>query len=74
LIAAITPDMLEAGEGFRDPAEDEFGTIPIGDIGRVNDDAEDQAECIDQQVALAAVDFLASVIATDPPFSVVFTD
>jgi hypothetical protein len=34
---------------------------------------EEQPEDIDDDVALAAADALAAVIAGDPPFSVVFT-
>jgi hypothetical protein len=35
---------------------------------------EDQPSGIDQHVALAAFDLFASIVATSPPFCVVFTD
>jgi hypothetical protein len=34
---------------------------------------EEQTQDIDDDVALASTDALAAVIASDPPFSVVFT-
>jgi len=36
-------------------------------------DGEDQADGVDNDMSLAAVDFLARVVAADPPFSVVLT-
>jgi hypothetical protein len=39
----------------------------------MDDDDEEQTEDIDDDVALAPPRFLAPIIATDPPFSVVFT-
>jgi hypothetical protein len=35
---------------------------------------EDQAEAVDEDVPLAAIDLLARVVALRPPFSVVLTD
>jgi hypothetical protein len=42
--------------------------------GSRDDHAEEQPEGIDEDMALAPLDLLASIVATDPPFSVVFTD
>jgi hypothetical protein len=39
----------------------------------MHEDDEEQPEDINDNVALAAADAFASVIAADPPFSVVFT-
>jgi hypothetical protein len=35
---------------------------------------EDQSQGVDDDMALAAVDLLARIVPTVPPFSVVFTD
>jgi hypothetical protein len=37
-------------------------------------DSEHQAHGVDQQVPLAAIQLLGAVVASRPPFSVVFTD
>ena len=39
----------------------------------MDDDDEEQPQDIDHDVALAPADALASIIAPDPPFAVVFT-
>jgi hypothetical protein len=43
-------------------------------ISLVNLDLQQQARCIDQDVALAAIDLLGAIEAVDPPFSVVWAD
>jgi hypothetical protein len=40
----------------------------------VDDHGEDQAERVDQDVPLPPGDFLAPVVTSGPPFSVVLTD
>jgi hypothetical protein len=40
----------------------------------MHEQVQDQASGIDQQVALAPLDLLATIIAALPPFCVVFTD
>ena len=47
-------------------------TIPIGEIGGLDLHRQRQATRIDQQMTLAAVQFLGPVPAARPPFSVVF--
>ena len=49
------------------------GAIAVADVGRGHLDLADQAEGVDQQVALAAVDLLGAVVAVSPPRSVVLT-
>lgn len=49
-------------------------TIAVLNIGGMNDGNEDQPENVYEQVAFAAVDLLASIVAVRPPFSVVLTD
>jgi hypothetical protein len=41
---------------------------------RGDDHAEEQPEGIHEDMALAALDLLTGIVATDPPVSVVFTD
>ena len=40
----------------------------------MNDNFEEQAKGIDENMTFAPLYFLASIIATKPPFSVVLTD
>ena len=43
-------------------------------LARGDDDAEEQPERIDEDMALAPLDLFARIKAADPPFSVVLTD
>ena len=40
----------------------------------MHDNGDQQAERVDEDVALATIDLLARVVAVRPPFSVVFSD
>ncbi len=57
--------------------QDQEGAVAVLQVGRVDDDGEDQAEGVDQEMALLAPDLLARVIArrvdARPPFSALFT-
>lgn len=66
LIAAIGEDQAEPGEAPAQPAADQRQPIAILDVGGVDDDHQQQAQGVDQNVALAAVDLLAGVIAFGP--------
>jgi len=66
LIAAIGEDQAEPGEAPAQPAADQRQPIAILDVGGVDDDHQQQAQGVDQNVALAAVDLLAGVIASGP--------
>lgn len=73
LIAGVGEDPLyERVETARAPIEYQLRTVAILDIGRVNDDIQQEAECVDQNVPLATLDLLARVIARRverrPPF------
>jgi hypothetical protein len=48
----------------RAPIEDEPRTIAILHIGRMDDDVQQEAERIDEDVPLAARDLLARIVAT----------
>jgi hypothetical protein len=56
---------------------DENAAIAILNIGRMNDGVEQEAYCVDQNVPLLALDFLAPIVArridAGPPFSALFT-
>ena len=59
------------------PVENQLGALAVLDVGRVDDDVQRQSECVDEDVALAALDFLRRVIARRiarrPPFSAPLT-
>ena len=66
--------------GFRDNGiirrarvHDRFGPITVLDASRMHHHDEEQPQNIDDNVALAPTDALATVIAPGPPFSVVLT-
>jgi hypothetical protein len=52
-------------------------TVAILDISGMDDGSEQQAQCVYENMALLAFDFLAGVITmridADPPFSALFT-
>lgn len=73
LIAAIGEDALDEGEeATRAAIEDQPGAIAILDVGRVDDDVQQEAERVDKNVPFAAFDLLARVVALridrGPPF------
>jgi hypothetical protein len=49
-------------------------TIAVLNIGRMDDGNKHQPKNIYEQMAFAAIDLLASIVAVRPPFSVVLTD
>ena len=73
-VARIGPDQLEPRVSSRQFAQHEFGPVAVLDTRSVDDDRQKQAKRINYQMALAAGDLLARIIATRPPFSVVLTD
>jgi hypothetical protein len=73
LIVGIGEDAFDEGEAAaRAAVEDQQRAIAILQIGRVDDDVQQEAERVDENVPLAARDFLARVIARRidrrPPF------
>jgi hypothetical protein len=48
--------------------------VAILNVGRMDDQCHDEAQRIDDQMPLAALYFLARVVAARPPFSAVLTD
>ncbi len=77
-VSAVGKDRLQEGKQPTGVAvQDQKGAVAVLQVGRMHGDGEDQAECIDKQVALLALDLLARVIARrvdgGPPFSAPFT-
>ena len=64
LVAGIGEDALDEGEAAaRAPIEDESRAVAILHIGRMDDDVQQEAERVDEDVPLAALDLLARVVA-----------
>jgi hypothetical protein len=56
-----------------DPAQQAPRAVGVLDVGGVDDDSQQQTGGVDRDVAFAAPDLLAGIIAARPPFSVVLT-
>ena len=54
--------------------DDQLCTISVLDVSRMNHDGQQQSYRVHGDVTLATHHLLTSIIATRPPFSVVFTD
>ena len=64
LVAGIGEDALDEGEAAaRAPVEDEPRAVAILHIGRMDDDVQQEAERVDEDVPLAARDLLARIVA-----------
>jgi hypothetical protein len=77
-VGTVGEDRLQKGkEAARLAVQDQKGTIAVLQVGRVDGDGQDQAEGVDEEMALLAFDLLARVIArrvdARPPFSAPFT-
>ena len=66
LIAGIGEDALDEREGPARLAKNFADAVAILDVGRMNNDAQQQTERVDEDVALAARDLLARIIALRP--------
>ena len=73
-IAAIGPDHFEAPPSRAQLLDQQFAAVTVLDVGRVNDQCEDQAERVNNDMALAPLCFLARVVPSLAPFSAVLTD
>ena len=74
LVDAVGPDQLQPAESAPDRLEDQLGPLVVLDAGRRDDHRQDQAEGVDEDVPLAAVDLLPRIDAVRAPLSVVLTD
>ena len=73
-IAAVRPEKAQSRELAQQARQDQPGAIAVLDTRAMNHHAQQQAQGIYRDVALAAFDFLAGVVAVVPPFCVVLTD
>ena len=72
-VGCVSPNHLEPGEASQPFGQHQFSPVPILDVGGVNRHGQEQAGGIHYDMALATRHPLARVIASRPPFSVVFT-
>ena len=77
-VGAVGEDRLQEGKQPAGVAiQNQKGAVTVLYVGRVDGDGEDQAEGVDQEMALLALDLLARVSArrvdARPPFSAPFT-
>ena len=64
LVGGIGEDALDEGEAAaRAPIEDEACAIAVLHIARMDDDVQQEAERVDEDVPLAARDLLARIVA-----------
>jgi hypothetical protein len=70
----IGPDPVEPGELSDRLGQHQLGPVAVLDVGGVDDDGQEQAHRVYDDVPLASLDLLAGVVAARPPFSAVFTD
>jgi len=73
-IAAIRPDHLETPPARAELLDQPLAPIPILHVGRVDDQRDDKAKRVDDDMALSPLDFLARIVTSFAPFSAVFTD
>ena len=75
-VAAISKDAFDEREQSSRPPQQVESTIPVLDIGGMNDNVQQQAQRVDQDVPLATLDLLARVVARriepSPPFCAPF--
>src|ERR1700710_3282711 len=72
-VAPIGPDLSQSGKLASQIRQYQLGSVSVLHIRRMNHATQNQAQRIHNDVALAALYFLARIVAAGPPFSVVFT-
>ena len=72
-VASVSPDESQAWGSSYQFIDDQPRPISVLDIGRMHHHRQQQAHGIYDDVSLSTVDLFTSIIATRPPFSVVFT-
>lgn len=70
-VAAVGPDCFQSRVHTAKFLEHELRPVAVLHIRRVHHDGQNQPQHIDNDVPLTAVDLLARIVATRPPFSVV---
>ncbi len=73
-ITAIGPDDFETSPSRTELPDQQLAAVTVLDVGRVNDQREDQAERVNDDMTLAPLGFLARIVPSVAPFSAVLTD
>ena len=73
-VASVRPDQSQVRKPSYQLIDDQLCTISVLDVSRMNHDGQQQSYRVHGDVTLATHHLLTSIIATRPPFSVVFTD
>lgn len=73
-ISSISPDQLKSRQPDLCPQQQFLGAIPVLHVTRMNQDGQHQCHSVYENMTLASIHFLCSIIPTRTPFSVVFTD
>ena len=73
-IAPISPDQLKPGKSPNKLGQHKLCSITVLDVCGVDHHCHQQTYGVNYDVALTPIDLLACIVATRPPFSVVFTD
>ena len=76
-IAAVSEDQSQTAQTtgiVTQLLEEQFSTISVLYVGRMDNQRDNQANGVDDQMTLAAKDFLARIVPAIPPFSAVLTD
>jgi len=77
LIAAIGKESAQKREQAEQRFENQYATIAVLNVGRMNDGMQEKAYRIDENMPLLAFDLLARVVTgwinAGPPFSAPFT-
>ena len=73
-ITAIGPDHFEASPPRTQLFYEQFTAVTVLDVGRVNDQSENQAKRVNNDMTLAPKRFLARIVPSVAPFSAVLTD
>ena len=75
-VSAISKDTLDEGKQSPCPAQQMEGAVTVLNISRMNDDVQQEAQRVDQDVPLATFDLFARVVARrierSPPFRAPF--
>ena len=73
-IAAVGKDQFQSSQPGPQLSDEQATAIAILNVRRVNHERYDQTQRVDDDMTLAAKDFLPRVVPAIPPFSAVFTD
>ncbi len=73
-VTAVGPDDLKAPPSRTELFDQQLATVAVLDVGRVNDQRENQAERVNDDMALAPLGLLARIVPSVAPFSAVLTD